>query len=123
MFVERCEGSGETQFDALLKDFHGKEDAFWIALPRPDVIPPVGIQDIKWKELYDKWGKLIPEEKKKEFVYYNKDPGEDRRKRVAQHTKASKTQRKARSRTGQQEEPQQKKQKVLKTSNNKSGAI
>jgi hypothetical protein len=46
-------------------------------LPRP------GIQDIKWVELYTKYAKLIPEEKRASWKYYNEDPGPEIRSRVS----------------------------------------
>jgi hypothetical protein len=65
----------------------------------PDHLPQPGIQDIKWVELYYKWRPLIPEHKRKELRYFAEDPGYERRNRVKKHTRASKKQRKQRSRT------------------------
>ena len=60
-------------------------------------IPPVGLQDIKWIELYDKWRPLIPEDVRPDFKYYAEDPGYARREKVKQHRKDSKKQRAGRS--------------------------
>ena len=87
----------------VLDDFVGKQWILSNSSKRPVIIPPTGISDIKWIELFKKWGPLIPQEKKAEFKYYNEDPGERRRKRVASQSKTSKKQRKDRSHTEFQE--------------------
>ena len=56
-----------------------------------------GIQDIKWVELYKKYGKFIPEDKKRQWKYYNEDPGDKRRRKVQDQSKANKKQRRERS--------------------------
>jgi hypothetical protein len=101
MFLRTCDGEPETQAPATVKPEYIDSNAeFWQQLPEPPTIAPPGLQDIKWRELYDKWGKIIPEEKKLQFKYYHEDPGPERRKQVSQHSKASKMQRAERSRTG-----------------------
>jgi hypothetical protein len=74
-------------------------DEEWKLMSDPDVIAAVDILDIKWKELYDKWGKYIPQEKKVEWRYYSQDPGPSRRSLVKKHTKESKSTRRTRTRT------------------------
>jgi len=59
----------------------------------------VGLQDIKWIELYDKWRRLIPVEERT-FRYIKEDPGPERRAKVKKHTGEAKKQRQDRSRTG-----------------------
>jgi len=72
--------------------------AFWKAL-QPAGIPACGLQDIKWLELYSKWGPLIPEQHKKKWQYYRDDPGHERRGKIKENTKKSKEARKNRTRT------------------------
>ena len=60
--------------------------------------PPVGLQEIKWLELYDKWRVLIPEERRT-YHYIATAPPQSVRDKVKKHTKDTKTQRKERSRT------------------------
>ena len=62
-------------------------------------LQPPGIQDIKWRELYDKWRPLIPEDKRKGLKYLEEDPGQERRERVKAQTKTSKQQRQQRTRS------------------------
>lgn len=68
-------------------------------------IPPPGIQDIKWRELYDKWRPLIPEDKRSGLRYFTEDPGKERRQKVKEHTNKSKQQRKDRSRSDSLKNP------------------
>ncbi|CAB9505274.1 unknown protein [Seminavis robusta] len=80
------------------KEFRGKDKAFWKGVTQTlDRIDPVGIQDIKWRELYDKWGPLIPAEKKLGLMYYHEDPGVERRNKIKANTKKAKDARKGRT--------------------------
>jgi len=71
----------------------------WSRICKPEMMKPPGMKDIKWKELFDKWKPLIPLEKRKEYRYYNEDPGKERRDNVKGNTKASKKARKERTAT------------------------
>lgn len=84
-----------------------KEADFWKQLPTTTLttLKPTGIQDIKWKELHDKWAPLIPEEKKKEWIYYSTDLSSSQRANIAANSKKSKATRQERSRTSQQQQP------------------
>jgi hypothetical protein len=84
----------------LVKRQYLKRDAaFWKEL-QPEAIDPVGIQDIKWRELYKKWGPYVPQDKRKEWRYYHEaPPAAAALKEVAEHTKEAREQRKSRSRT------------------------
>lgn len=62
-------------------------------------IEPVGLQDIKYIELYDKWRPLVPSTEWSKFHYYNIDPGTDRRSNVKKQTKAAREARAKRTRT------------------------
>jgi hypothetical protein len=53
---------------------------------------PIGIQDITWMELYDKWWPLVPIQHRQEFKFFAEDPGVERRGKVKAHSKASKKQ-------------------------------
>ena len=54
------------------------------------IVPGPGLSDIKWNELYHKWGKFIPEEKKIGFAYYEKEPPVSVKKIAAQRVAAKK---------------------------------
>ncbi|CAB9505253.1 unknown protein [Seminavis robusta] len=60
-------------------------------------IPAIGVQDIKWIELYDKWGPLIPEDKRKQMKWYHENPGDARREKVKNNRNASKAAKAART--------------------------
>jgi hypothetical protein len=98
LYIEVANGSNNEAGKCLVKAA-AQDDAFWQTLPEPEMIPCTNVLDIKWKELYDKWGKFIPQEKKAEWKYYCEDPGAERRKKVKTHTKESKSTRKQRTRT------------------------
>ena len=59
----------------------------------------VGMKDIKWVELFDKWRPLIPDEFRAKWKYYAEDPGTERRDKVKNNKKKSKEQRVARTTT------------------------
>jgi hypothetical protein len=65
-----------------------------------DTLPRPGIQDIKWVELYAKYAKLIPEEKRSEWRYYNEDPGPEIRSRVSKNSMEAKAIKRKRTSTG-----------------------
>jgi hypothetical protein len=90
---------GEEAQEQELLDWQYKYMGDWSAedLAQPELIEAPGIQDIKWKEIFDKWGPLICDEKQKEWKYLSEDPGEARRNKVRDHTKESKRQRRERS--------------------------
>jgi hypothetical protein len=45
----------------------------------PELIPPKEMLDIKWLELFDKWGDFVPPEKLKDWKWYSEDPEDERR--------------------------------------------
>jgi hypothetical protein len=65
--------------------------------------PRVGLQEIKWMELHDKWGPLIPLERRT-YYYIKTPPPQAVRDKVKKHTKDSKKQRQERSRTAAKKE-------------------
>ena len=64
-----------------------------------EVVPEPGMPDIKWVELYKKWGKFVPEDKKKKFKYYHEKPPETIATQVKEASKAAKDARKARTKS------------------------
>jgi hypothetical protein len=124
MYMERANGIGNEIATQLVKPL-ARSDEYWLTIGDPEPIPPVEVLDIKWKELYDKWGKYIPVEKKAEWRYYIEDPGPERRKKVKKHTKESKTTRKGRTRTNEIAEvgPKKSKATAIEGAANPSGVI
>ena len=68
----------------------------------PNVLPKLGITDIKHVELYDKWRPLVPEIHWKVFSYFAEAPSPTKRRQVQQERSSSKKARRERKRT---EEP------------------
>ena len=60
-------------------------------------LEPIGMKDIKWKTLYDKWRPLVPLEHRKDYYYYCNDPGSQRRDKIKANTGAAKAARLGRS--------------------------
>jgi hypothetical protein len=99
MCLRESDGNMEKKTLVLVKrQYLNKDIAFWKAM-QPEDIPPVGVQDIKWRTLYKQWGPYIPQDKRKEWRYYHEAPPAAKLKEVAEHTKEARKQRKARSRT------------------------
>jgi hypothetical protein len=68
------------------------------------MVPP-GLPDIKWNELYSKWEKSVPENRKHGLKYYvKKSPLELKKKKAAQSAQA-KAVRATRTRCGTVEPP------------------
>jgi hypothetical protein len=63
-------------------------------------IPPPGLPDIKWNELYKKWGKFVPEDKKKGLLYFMNEPTEDVKRKISEQAAKAKEARAMRSRAG-----------------------
>jgi hypothetical protein len=98
MWLQESQEAPETELVLVLPLYHNSDATFWRE-QQPEAIPPAGIQDIKWRELYKKWGAFIPEEKKKEWRYYNEVPPAEKLKAIAKQSKEARTQRKTRTRT------------------------
>ena len=69
MYLQESDGSNETELQLVKPQYHNHDTEFWKGL-KPDMVPPLGIQDIKWRELYKKWGAFVPQEKKQQWRYY-----------------------------------------------------
>ena len=124
MYFEECNESGNESSMRLVKAaYRERDELYWKSIADPEPITTSGMVDIKWKELYDKWGKYIPEDKKKEWKYYNEDPGPERRKLVRKHTKESKTTRKGRTRTDADATKQEEKKQKVATGGHNSTDI
>jgi hypothetical protein len=110
MYLSEYDGAEAIKQQLVKKQYTNTE---WINEALKDLFSKpkgrVGLQEIKWIELYDKWRKLVPSEERK-FHYIKTDPGPEVRSKVKKHTGEAKKQRKDRSRTGaeaakKQEEP------------------
>jgi hypothetical protein len=59
---------------------------------------PPGLPDIKWNELYSKWGRFVPENRKKGLKYFVEKPPAELRKAIAEQLAMAKKARAKRSR-------------------------
>jgi hypothetical protein len=99
MNVYKCDGANPKTLLLVKPKYRAKawiEDAMKELFGAPK--PRVGLQEIKWLELHDKWRPLIPEERRT-YYYIATPPPKDVRDKVKKHTTESKKQRKERSRT------------------------
>jgi len=80
-------GADETKIMIVKEEFHGTD---WATATFPNPLPAIKVQDIKYKELYDKWRPLVPEEHHKEWEYFAVDPGPEFRKKVNEASKKRK---------------------------------
>jgi hypothetical protein len=109
MYLSQYDGAEAVKQELVKKQYKNTE---WIDEAISELFSKpkgrVGLQEIKWIELYDKWRKLIPTEERT-FHYIKTNPGPELRAKVKKHTGEAKKQRKERSRTGaaeKKEEPQ-----------------
>jgi hypothetical protein len=98
MAFQECDGSAVVEKLMIKRAYRDNDSTFWNEL-QPTVLPPIGLQDIKWIEMHDKWGRYIPPDKKKQWRYYNEKPPPEVYQRVKKHSKASKKTRQDRTRT------------------------
>ena len=113
MYRYEYEGAPSTKQLIIRPEFR---DVDWTtpALQGLTAIPRVGIRDIKWIELYDKWRPLIPVEHRR-LKYVALDPGPTRRDKVSKHREEAKKQREERSKShGGPKEPKKAKEKKTK---------
>ena len=83
----------------LVKDvYHDVDVEFWRE-QQATPIPPVGLPDIKWKELHSKWGPFVPQEKRQQWRYYHEAPPKEKLAEVSKHSKKARLQRSKRTRT------------------------
>jgi len=103
LYCQTTHGEPETTQELVLDEYKDKD---WGAIDfaTPNRIPEPRLQDIKWKELYDKWRPLVPPSKHKDWKFFSTDPGVKRCAVVSTNTKKSKKLRTERSRTSTEEE-------------------
>jgi len=80
-------GTKEAKIMIAKDKFHGTD---WATATVPNPLPTIKAQDIKYKELCDKWRPLAPEEHHKEWECFAVDPGPEFRKKVNEASKKRK---------------------------------
>jgi hypothetical protein len=101
LWCQEADGYPLVKHDYVVKKkYVGKK---WAANLHEEILPleAVGMKDIKWVTLYDKWRPLVPHDKRATFKYYHTDPGPQRRANIKENKKLSAELRKNRSVTVQ----------------------
>jgi hypothetical protein len=73
-------------------------EADWRPLFKLEKLKPSGLPDIKWNELYAKWGQFVPEDRKRGLLYFVQKPPPSLKKSIAEQSKAAKDARAKRTR-------------------------
>jgi hypothetical protein len=79
--IQEFDGAKVEKQLLVLKD-HRETD--WKPFFVLETIPAPGLPDIKWNELYKKWGKFVPEDKKKGLLYFMNEPTEDVKQKISE---------------------------------------
>jgi hypothetical protein len=97
MMIQEFAGGPRTRQVLVHKDFW---DVDWWPLFKLNTLSPPGLPDIKWNELYAKWGQFVPEEKKKSLKYFVEKPPPSLKKSIAEQSAAARKERDKRTRGG-----------------------
>lgn len=105
LIVAEAHGYPSNTLKLVKKEYLLKDSSFWSNLLQSlSKTPVTGIQDIKWKELHDKWGTLVPEEKRT-WRYFTTDISKEQREKIASNSKKSRQARSERTRTDNSKRP------------------
>jgi hypothetical protein len=99
MVMQEADGEQEIQLVVVRPVYHGTNVNWRKTMMTMDVSIPPGLPDIKWVELYSKWGRFIPEEIKPQFKYYHDKPSKVIAAEVKKQARQAKEGRKSRGRT------------------------
>ena len=92
----------KTEQHLVKEEYRHKDRAFWKrVLDDMQQLPALGMQDIKWRELYCKYRVYIPPEVRQQssFKYYREAPSKEKLDKIKENTKAAKAARAERSRS------------------------
>jgi hypothetical protein len=118
MWVSRSDGRDVIAMPLVKVGYREEDCTFWTE-QEPATIDSVGLQDIKWRELHDKWGTYVPEEKRQQWRYYTEAPPKVMKDAIAKQSKEARKQRKSRTRTVHEKSDQQ---QAKKPKNDTDGA-
>jgi hypothetical protein len=97
IMLQEYDGAPITRQQLVKEAFHTID---WKSqLERIEVIPAPGLPDIKWNELYYKWGRFVPQDRKQGLIYYTQEPPLSIKKKIAMNTAEAKQARGKRSRS------------------------
>jgi hypothetical protein len=96
MVIHEFQGEPPSRQLLVHKEFR---DVDWAPLFKLKTVSPPGLPDIKWNELYAKWGQFVPEESKKGLKYFVQKPPKTLKKAIAEQSAAAKKARELRTRS------------------------
>ena len=96
---QECDGEPSVPQTIVLPQFQDPAYDWQGEVNKLQVLAEPGLQDIKWNELYRKWGAFIPEDKKAGFKYYMQGPPRDVLEDVKKQAQQARKQRAKRSRS------------------------
>ena len=97
MIIQEYNGAPKERQVLVLEAFRDND---WTEHFILETVDPPGLPDIKWNELYSKWGRFVPQHRKHGLVYYCNKPPPSVKKKIEEQAKAAREQRKQRSRAG-----------------------
>jgi hypothetical protein len=97
IMVQECAGAPVRRVVLVKKEFQQRD---WRPLFILKELVPPGLPDIKWNELYSKWGRFVPEDKKGQLKYYVEKPPASLKKAIAEQSAQAKAARAKRTRGG-----------------------
>ena len=97
MLIQECAGAPVRRQKLVLPPL---QEVDWRPLFVLKQLKPPGLPDIKWNELYSKWGRFVPEERKKGLKYFAEKPPETLKRSIAAQSAAARKARAQRSRGG-----------------------
>jgi hypothetical protein len=95
MMIQEFAGAPITRKVLVHKDFR---DVEWGPLFDLQKLSPPGLPDIKWNELYSKWGQFVPQDRKKGLKYFLEKPPASLKKAIAEQSAAARKERDKRTR-------------------------
>jgi hypothetical protein len=93
--IQEFDGAKVEKQLLVLKDHR---DTDWKPSFVLETILPPGLPGIKWNELYKKWGKFVPEDKRKGLLYFMNELTEDVKRKISEQATKAKEARAMRSR-------------------------
>ena len=97
MIIQEFAGAPPSRQILVKKAFR---EADWTKLFDLQELTPPGLPDIKWNELYSKWGRFVPEHRKSGLKYYLERPPQAVKDAIKEQSAQEKAARKKRSRSG-----------------------
>ena len=97
--MQVADAEEEVALEVTRPQYQGDDVDWRKAMGSLTVSEPPGLPDIKWVELYSKWGRFIPAEEKLKFKYYCEKPPKMVAAEVKKQSKEARSNRQSRSRS------------------------